>query len=589
MAQRWLAHMSNRLKSLLSTLRKLGTSSWSLQVLRGPLLRRAVTIFVLIFVAANLAALSQLRSGTFTPLLLFNGQTAHPIAQAIGDAREAFDKRSKAQSTDLISARIEYSRRYGFAPPSGFDVWFRLAQQNDFVMIDEFDTVMRKISPFRNVRKSYLQHLSQKAAHQISAQILKYEVRGGSISMLGGTGASWFKDSLRRLLPEEWARCLPNMTLAINTYDEPKVVIPSHGRDLANGGYQYGDGAENDDSDHPIYSGPTFRNLGHQDVWNAIGTACASLDAARQPECDEALKPQPLEFVTDLRYSRDVCTHCDLHQGSGFLLSPYTFSMTQDPIPILSQSAPSLFGDIMFPSPFYADRFATETPDNTTWASKDSILYWTGSATGGYAKSHNWRQFQRQRLALLMSPTSNASITLLNQTIFGAWTPYSTTISALTPHISVRIIGTAAECSPQVCAEEKQIFGISPHENKDPENEVHRHKFLLDVDGNSFSGRFHRLLRTNSVVLKQTVFEEWHDDRLWPWVHYVPVNTDFVELPELVRFLATTGEGEGLAERITRETRAWAERSLRVVDMQLVWFRILLELGKLLGEDADGV
>jgi hypothetical protein len=413
-------------------------------------------------------------------------------------------------------------------PTPGFDKWFRLAQENNFVMVDEFDTVMRKISLFTKGRPSYLRHLTQGAAEQVSVQILRYEVRDGEISMQGGAGASWFRDSLKRLLPAEWAHLLPNMTLAINTYDEPKVVMTDHGRTLGNGFHQYLDDAVDDDYEHPMYSGPAFLSLGHQNIWERISTACASRVAARQPECDDLSNPQTLEFVTNLRYSRDICTHCDLHQGEGFLLSPYTFSMTQDPVPILSQSAPSLFSDIIFPSPFYADRAATESPDNTTWAEKDASLYWTASATGGYASTHNWQQFQRQRLALLMGANSNATITLLSPTNSGEWTPYTTTMHALAAHISLRITGTASQCSPSVCAKELHTFNISPdHENKDPENEAHRHRFLLDVDGNSFSGRYHRLLRTNSLVLKQTVFEEWHDDRLWPWVHYVPVNTDF--------------------------------------------------------------
>jgi len=40
----------------------------------------------------------------------------------------------------------------------------------------------------------------------------------------------------------------------------------------------------------------------------------------------------------------------------------------------------------------------------------------------------------------------------------------------------------------------------------------------MDVDGNGWSGRFHRLMSTKSVVLKSTIFPEWYTERIMPWV-----------------------------------------------------------------------
>jgi len=44
---------------------------------------------------------------------------------------------------------------------------------------------------------------------------------------------------------------------------------------------------------------------------------------------------------------------------------------------------------------------------------------------------------------------------------------------------------------------------------------------MLDVDGNGWSSRFHRLLISGSMVIKSTIYPEWHSDWLTPWVHYV--------------------------------------------------------------------
>lgn len=40
-------------------------------------------------------------------------------------------------------------------------------------------------------------------------------------------------------------------------------------------------------------------------------------------------------------------------------------------------------------------------------------------------------------------------------------------------------------------------------------NQGNEFKYLLDIDGNAWSGRFHRLLSSNSAVLKSTIFPEW--------------------------------------------------------------------------------
>lgn len=40
--------------------------------------------------------------------------------------------------------------------------------------------------------------------------------------------------------------------------------------------------------------------------------------------------------------------------------------------------------------------------------------------------------------------------------------------------------------------------------------EMAHYKYVLDVDGNGWSSRFHRLLSGGSPVVKMTMFPEWH-------------------------------------------------------------------------------
>lgn len=50
------------------------------------------------------------------------------------------------------------------------------------------------------------------------------------------------------------------------------------------------------------------------------------------------------------------------------------------------------------------------------------------------------------------------------------------------------------------------------------------------VCSQAWSARFHRLLQSNALILKNTIYPEWWNDRIEPWLHYVPVKLDFTDL-----------------------------------------------------------
>ncbi|SPQ27219.1 a9b004c4-81da-411f-a4bf-bc72ac1d63e1 [Thermothielavioides terrestris] len=109
-------------------------------------------------------------------------------------------------------------------------------------------------------------------------------------------------------------------------------------------------------------------------------------------------------------------------------------------------------------------------------------------------------------------------------------------------------------------------------------------RLVFDLDGNGISGRFHKLLASRSLVLKQTLLREWHDDRLAPWLHYVPVSVGMAELPEVVRWLVETERGRAAASELGRAGAEWAARAVREVDVKLYVWRLVLELARLVDE-----
>lgn len=72
----------------------------------------------------------------------------HPIVLLMDDAERQFRNKLKRQSRSLKAAVSEYKRRYGRAPPKGFDAWWKFAHENGVKMVDEFDGLMEDLQPF---------------------------------------------------------------------------------------------------------------------------------------------------------------------------------------------------------------------------------------------------------------------------------------------------------------------------------------------------------------------------------------------------------------------------------------------------------
>ena len=76
---------------------------------------------------------------------------------------------------------------------------------------------------------------------------------------------------------------------------------------------------------------------------------------------------------------------------------------------------------------------------------------------------------------------------------------------------------------------------------------------MFGLDGNSSSGCIYDFLVSHSVVLKQTLFHEWHDERLFLWVHNVPASLGLEELLDVMRYLALTERGAKRAKLVAKK------------------------------------
>lgn len=546
--------------------------------------RQAIYIFIVAFVIM-LWMLSNVR--------LMNGGTApsrgtryptygHPIEHLITEKRLHFDRLLEKQSKTVDEAVVEYQRRYQRRPPVGFDKWFQLAQEYDFMLPDEFDTFMQSLEPFNGIHPAVLQQRMDNAWNQSDKNkeaLVRITYGNGNVSIDDAHNIA--KNVIKNIANMTFADIVPyNLTLLLNTWDEPMVSSPwdevqkamKDARDPTS--ERFAPAAE------LTYATPLIE-ASQENGWSVTRAGCPVDSPARQNFCPQHTLTEPLEFVSNASASSDVCQHCEIRDEYGMLIAPTTLHMLHELVPILSTSRPSHFNDMLCPSYWYIDQDKYEPQFDKKWAKKDNIFYWAGSTTGSQASVNTWQKMQRQRLVLDTNKHLNKKVQLLEQDGADRWSPSFASMAEVAHLFSTRITNIV-QCDDETRRLQEEAFFENEDTGMVPKGDAYTHRFIMDIDGNGFSGRFYRLLKSNSVTIKATILREWHDDRLIPWVHYVPLSMNFRELPEMARFLATTERGLELSERIARESSEWHDKVLKPVDLQIAFLRMVLEFGRVM-------
>ena len=91
------------------------------------------------------------------------------------------------------------------------------------------------------------------------------------------------------------------------------------------------------------------------------------------------------------------------------------------------------------------------------------------------------------------------------------------------------------------------------------------YKAILDVDGNSWSSRFPKLLCMNSVVMK--VEPEYTDyflpsDSLKPWVHYVPIHMNSSNIYDIATMYVLNPIYDEQMKQIVQNANTWCKQNM---------------------------
>ncbi|BGP25021.1 Protein O-glucosyltransferase 2 [Rhodotorula toruloides] len=519
-------------------------------------------------------------------------QQPHPIHYLIQQAKEDWSAKLRRQSKTLDEAVAEYERRYKRRPPKGFDQWFAFARKNDFVMVDEFDLVMRQVEPFLALQPSLLRERHEKLQFeeafwmQDKAYTVDLKTPDDSrharpqMSVHGPMKTTNDRSDQTLKLLGNIAQFLPEMNFTFTGHDTPWVTMSGEARvkhvEAARAGKFLPADEANDFMDDWAWDG-----------WAQI---CPPDSPLRQvPSVDERLQkhhihtePKRHSFIYDHVEAMDLCSHPDWQLIHGFTAWPGPRPGIL--YPLFVSTTTSMHSDLLVPP---IDQYDRPKGNDPAWEEKKyNKVIWRGTTTGAdlnVEHHRKWIPFQSGSVKLPYAPADKPS----------RLGPVSTLVSraqALAQEwFDFAFLGSARQCDdPKVCAEFEKDFLWSDWVG---ENEQNEYKYMLDVDGNGWSGRFHRLMSTNSLVLKSTIFPEWYSDMVQPWVHYVPIQIDFSDLWTTMAFFLGDEDGKGahdeIAKEIALEGKKWTETHWRWVDMEVYTYRLMLEYARIMNRNED--
>lgn len=300
---------------------------------------------------------------------------------------------------------------------------------------------------------------------------------------------------------------------------------------------------------------------------------------------DPSNEPGDKTFIADHKASMDPCTHPELVRLHGFFSGKVP--VAEELSAKFAISKTWLHSDVLGIPPEMVAHNVSLVP----WSRKvQHRLLWRGANTGMFHSSGAaWRDSHRVRLMELGDEAEGTATVLAPPRLMRGRSVGEAAMdqdvgAANSAHFDMAFVDAPIQCSDEdgTCAAIAEEY---PYRSRVSREDADRHKYVVDVDGNAWSARFQRLLMSGSLVFKATIMPEWYNDRIQPWVHYVPIKLDYSDLRDALAFFAGDVDGEGgrddLAENIGMAGREWAEAFYRKEDMIAYVFRLYLEWARL--------
>jgi hypothetical protein len=528
----------------------------------------------------------------------------HPIRSLMQEADRAWMAYEESRSRTFKDAVTKYRNKYGRHPPPGFRDWYRFARDRNVHNIDDFDQIMDDLRPFWGVEPATIRYVAAHMSEDEGVGVSGLHIRDRVIWKM--TNSNWRLETFATLV-QQFVEYLPDMDIAMNSLDQPRVVVPwddmqallqkeEQSRRIAPETLPVwtrnmtGFLTENDTA--TMITDPHWISAPGQQYMLIAKEACPPESHARNQsssvaQAESLYKDDRGGFVTNFNRSSDLCTvGPDIQDKHGLLFAASSILASKQLLPIFGECKVNVNNDILFPANMYYandERYRYDSTHDYDWGDKEDNMIWRGVTSGGTNTADNWRNMHRQRLVLMTNGTVMAKekVRIMSQSMPGQYVNFDHFHPGefAKEHTDVGFTEAFA-CVPD-CSFYDSVW---TYKNMTTLSEQFMSKFVIDVDGHSFSGRWHAFLKSKSLGIKSTIFREWHDSRLFAWRHFVPLDNRYDELYSILTYfiglgsLKRSGGRDSVADiqrhdfegrRLGRQGREWASKVLRREDLEV--------------------
>ncbi|KAJ3885746.1 glycosyltransferase family 90 protein [Lentinula edodes] len=367
---------------------------------------------------------------------------------------------------------------------------------------------------------------------------------------------------------------LPDMDFPVNAKAEGRVIVPWDrwevaGQDgsssskvgLGMGNRTYIEDDTPDDDKNKVHPLSTFRPdwRGEGNVWDTWRRTCPPNSTARKfyasirsamlditSSSNNPIGNHGKFFYINLSYlfllfciassfafapstSFDSVSFCDnphLHYTQGHFFSDWR--TLGDLYPILSPARAKGFGDIKIPSHYYygstdAYTYGWDEVNLELQPTDRGEIFWRGATTGGGNSPPGFAALYQRHRAVRM--TGASQIQLADVPLTAHKIPAATLNKALMDIAFVKAANADQYPGGMEKLMQEHRFSGSVYLGGH-----WQYKYLIDLDGMSYSGRFMSFLASDSVPIKSTVYEEFFSEWIEPWLHYIPLSSSYEEI-----------------------------------------------------------
>ena len=453
-------------------------------------------------------------------------------------------------------------------PPPHFDVWYEFARSKNVQLIDEYDAITHLLKPFWGIPPAIIRTNARLVFSAEQNEFPGIVIRNGKIGRTEGLAPreETYVNSIREMM-DSFAQYLPDMDLVINPKHEPSIIksqdaLARYVRDA--GRVRRPQVPRNHFSPTPadllegisLHAGSNVFETNAQTAWSSMTQSCPITSPARNPDGSDNLAAYSYEnFIYNTTASVDVCNQPSLSHHHGFFNRPTTLLYSSSLPPVFSVSKISSFNDILMPPPdVYSQGRSVENGTDIDWEDKIDQLFWRGESPTDSSIVQRIVTENKEPVPILKNVNSH-------------WIKDTVPTAEIQSLFDIKFT-TALDDTEGVISTESAVVA----------EEIWKSKYVLNLDGPGQSTpALYTLLGSKSLVFKASVFQAWHDEFLWPWVHYIPLGLDGGDWFESLRYFATEESGKSEGKLIAKESAEWANKVLRKEDMEVCMFRLLLE------------